>query len=408
MSIVCFFIYLSIALGLIYVFSLWGLYFAKNPVVLTLPSIVNDNESTLYYYLPETQIKIESSVKIKSQIITIPYKFFFKKISKLLIENQIIEQTFNISSESIADPGKMYLLKYTANCWMSDEVTYEVNDKGLLNNSQSVSTDDKTMSIVTKLFSFSKDDAAQKRGIAVEDIKEKITDIPAVKFSKNISEFINWETDVPWIVNFEVEGISENIDAGFKLIIKKPNNPGSIVNDITDKGYEGFITRPSVTVKLDIEPHLKDTPKPMTNSLSIIDTSQIFKVPIKRTPFVKRTDEVTFANGTLIKNKINNPSSFEGYITVPVKILKEVFSIPGQIFAYRTDLLEKQKKYEDKLLETEKFNLTRQMELDKQLLEIEKHNQTRQLQLEKALAEITNEIKELQKPPKEKPKPDGK
>lgn len=395
MSVGCFFIYLSIAFCVVYVFSLLGLLFAKKPVVLTLPPKGNENESTLYYYLPETQIKIETSAKIKSEIKTIPYKYFIQKIGvKLLIDSQIIEQTFNITSESITDSGKMYLLKYIPNCWMSDEVTYEVNEKGLLSNAQSVSTDDKTMSIVTKLFSFSKDVAAGKRNIAGEDIKEKLTDIPVVKFSKKISEFENGKADFPLIVNFEIEGEIEQIDAGFKMEIKKPNNPNSKVNDIPETGYEGFITRPSVTVKLDIEPHLSYTPKPMTNSLSIVDTSQILKVPIKRIPFVKRTDEVTFANGTLTKNKINNPSSFDGFITIPVKILKEIFSIPGQIFAYRTDLLEKEKKYE-----------TEKLDLAKKLLETEKFNLTRQLELEKALLDIKNEIKELQNPPKEKPKP---
>jgi hypothetical protein len=52
--------------------------------------------------------------------------------------------------------------------------------------------------------------------------------------------------------------------------------------------------------------------------------------------FVKKTELPKFSTGLLVENYISKPSEVEAFLSIPINILKAVFSIPAQIFQFAT------------------------------------------------------------------------
>ncbi|WP_379091465.1 hypothetical protein [Pedobacter sp. UC225_65] len=111
-------------------------------VVKTDYSSQSKKNATVYYYLPESLVKIRASVKV-----AVVYN---ADDSTLNESSKVIEQSFETSTEMIADTKDLLSLNYRPNALMADDIKYAVNAKGLL-ETVNITTEDRTAAIISKL-----------------------------------------------------------------------------------------------------------------------------------------------------------------------------------------------------------------------------------------------------------------
>ena len=107
----------------------------------------------------------------------------------------------------------------------------------------------------------------------------------------------------------------------------------------------------------------------MDQYIRVIDPNQVFKIPIKRMPFVKRVNNLKFQQGTLVSNELSNPSTAEGFVDIPISLAKSIIGIPAEIFriqignsAKELEYLQSQSSLEDEKSRLELSKLQRENE----------------------------------------------
>ena len=375
-----------------------GIFFTGCSVVRTDISNMNYKEGMVYYYLPQSLIKITSSVKVAV--------FYNTDNSTLTGGSRIIEQKFVVTTENIADTKQIFSLKYKPNVLMSDYLMYNVNDKGLLDTVK-VTTDDKTASIVNKLANapeqiFRTDASSERAPTVTIKIKEYTSD-----FFVKPSEVLNEGKTLKWnlvILNELGKEEFKTVIADFTVSIKEDDLEIKEVNQIATlpKSYvKGLLVRPLLNTVLEISTKVLTGHEQVTElPIGIIDQKRLINVPIRRTAFAKRENTIIIQEGVVKSNEINNPSSVEGFVSIPINIAKAIVSIPAQLITFKIDNTVRLKSLEDqksllesKLLENEKFQLSRQNEIDKLLNEIKIEELTRA----KEFDNFRKEIEELKK-----------
>ena len=124
--------------------------------------------------------------------------------------------------------------------------------------------------------------------------------------------------------------------------------------------------------------------------ITVIDNTKIVNIPVKRTAFGKRTNDIKIQDGLIIDNHIVNPSSAEGFVSIPIDIAKAIVSIPAQIIKVKIDNTTKLKDLEDKNLQLEKAILDSQLFEENQENKID--NELLKIKLDK-LTRASNELK---------------
>lgn len=392
-----------------------GIAFTGCSVVRTDISKMNYKKGMVYYYLPQSLIKITSSVKVA---------VFYDTDNKTLVDgSRIIEQKFVVTTENIADTKEILALAYKPNVLMSDYLFFKVNDNGLL-ESVKVITDDKTAAIVDKLANAPEQILRIEPGSSRADvtliIKEYTSD-----FQIKASEIINKDRTLNWNIIIPNElGKKEYqiVKADFTVRIKGHNPEIQEINQIlsTSQSYiEGLLVRPLINADLTISTDLLTGQKQVSEmTVEIIDHKRLINIPIRRTAFAKRDNNIIIQEGVIKSNEITNPSSVDGFVSIPINIAKAIVSIPGQLITFKYDNtvrlkgLEDQKKLlESQLLENEKFQLNRENEINKVLDQIKTEELTRANELniltfklqqqlmdaEKNQLKMSNELEELKK-----------
>ena len=97
---------------------------------------------------------------------------------------------------------------------------------------------------------------------------------------------------------------------------------------------------------------------------------------------MKRHDTIVLTNGVVTEHVINNPSSVEGYISIPINVMKAIVSIPAKLVSFRVNWSKKQN-------EEQKLTHELKKELDQAKID--------QLTTEKTLIETQLEIERLKK-----------
>ena len=287
----------------------------------------------IYYYLPESLVKITSTIKVKI--------YYDETGNTLTDSNRIEEQSFSVKTETIADERELLVLKYKSNIFMSDELKYEVNNKGLL-GSVTVTTDDKTAAIINTIISpfakVSKRELYETRGFGTRYIIKEYTS----NFSIRVSDIIGQEKLVDWQVPLFYKGEkgkNKSINASFKIKIAgnrcNKTDIKSISNTKNDH-IDGILTRPLRNADLQVSTDLV-TGRQETCSfwITIVDPNILINIPIKRTVFAKRENKIILEDGIIKSIEITNPSSFLGFVSIPIDIAKAIISIPGQLLTFK-------------------------------------------------------------------------
>ncbi len=373
----------------------------------------------MYYYLPETLIKLNVKLKVQVQ--------YYEDIDsngntiKKLDKNQfIIQQVFTTTIENIPDNKQFLMLNYKKNFLMSDEIKFKINTKGLLQTA-TISSDDKTPSIITKITQSPTDilkntsASTLKNKIIHKTLKDfalnlefKISDL-ATSDSLNIenkfliiNEFNN-NNFVTKTINFTIKTDDLKIKNDTVKISK--NEITKVTDEITTISSDGILVRPvkMIEIKYSSDQFKNDNNVKIVakQNIQIIDVNKLINIPIKRSAFSKRTDSLVLIDGMLSSNEITNPSSAEGFISIPINIAKAIVKIPGQIISFKYDNtlkktnLENQKKLlNDAIFASEKFSLERESKIQDIIRTIESEKLTNNDALEKLKSDLKTAKKE--------------
>ncbi len=331
-------------------------------------------KATVYYYLPETILKIQATAKVV---------VIYNAENKLTDSNQIIETHFVIKPEMIGDTSELLALNYKPNIFMSDVIKYAVNAKGLL-ETVNVTTEDRTTEIISKL-PITLNEATKSSSFTnltettIVKIKEYSSDFE-IKVSEipHLSKPIGWNIvvynelgidELPKILNASFNISSEDIpktSPSLSAIINKDSNSNAPIN--------GILTRPlkNISIKIDFKGDTNNSNFCLASNVMVADVTKLIVVPVNRTDFVKRINNIGIQNGVILNHEITKPSSVEGFFAIPINIAKAILSIPAQIFQFKfdntkkSDELEKlQQGFEKFLQESQKNTLTKSQDTKK-------------------------------------------
>jgi hypothetical protein len=352
---------LIILLTLLFIFEL-GL--SIRPVVVTDYSTDSVKQATVYYYLPQSILTIRSTATVE---------IFYENDPEIKTA-RIIGQTFELSSDLIADTDHLLSLNYKGDFLMADDVKFVVNAKGLL-ESANIVTEDRTSAIVTKVAEGMKGltDSLSPLKAAYREGKPEIREYTA-EFQWIPTELpydtIKWEIEVENRTTIELRLIPK-LNAGFILEMSHPPTKKISVIDTMLVKYgremEGIFTRPIRNLRFTLNPLAPGLTHPIPFHFTVADRSQLVVVPVERTPFVRRVNDIQIRDGIIISHKIVKPSSAEGLVSIPFDIAKMIVSIPAEIISLKLDFTQRPKA----LIEAEKKQLEMQQELDQLKKEIE-------------------------------------
>ena len=336
--------------------------------------------ATVYYYLPESIIKIRATAKVAVS---------YNKIdSSLSGSNILIEQGFVITTEMIADTKDLLSLNYKPSALMADDIKYAVNSKGLL-ETVNITTEDRTADIISKLAGAPKvilgisAGSEPKTGTSIVKIKEFVSD-----FAIKASSIIGGKKEIPWnliILNeLGVEELPESVKAGFELsLTDELKLTSALSTPINGSGtsnteIDGILTRPIRNISIEVKSMVPNNGlnTALPSNVVIADVTKLIVIPVNRTAFVSRINKIGIQDGIILSNEINKPSSVEGFLSIPINIAKAILSILTQLVQFRFDnttnlnKLEQAKlTYEKSIQDSQKFALAKEEEVRKRLEE---------------------------------------
>jgi hypothetical protein len=393
-----------IIIGLFIVVLLTGAL-SSCTVVKTNYSSNSKKAATVYYYLPESILKIKSTVKV-----AVVYN---SDDSTLNGSSRIIEQSFGTTAEMIADTKDLLSLNYKPNALMSDEIKYGVNTKGLL-ETVNITTEDRTSDIIVKLAEAPQIILGTSSGAA----RAPKTIVKIKEFSADFIVKASAISNTPLSINWQIVLINElgkdeflTIQGDFKISSQDIMPNASTLSNLVNYGaaasptdeMEGIFTRPLKNVQLKFESTFSGFNNSLPTNITIADNSKLIIIPVNRTAFVKRVNKIAIQDGIIQSNEITKPSSVEGFISIPINIAKAIVSIPSQLVQFkfdntkRLDDLEKAKlNYEKSIQESQKFALTKEQEIGKVKLDIQKTELSNQIELQKLKLELQKSLLEAE------------
>lgn len=266
---------------------------------------------SLYYYLPRGLLEINSTVTL---------------IRSKDFKPQLIKQTFEYNSIKVPDTNYLYGLKYTRNTWMHDEIELSINPKGLLQTIDIV-TEDRLPKIVE---SVSKSMLDLLTDVKVPVKAEERIDTIELYRTFHFDPYNIDSRICKWNITFN--DLKDTINAGFKLC-KKGQKEMIVDTNRYASSISGIFSRPITMMSFSIEPVNGRTTlvfEEMDFYEFFPDVNRIIAIPVYRSYYIKRNYNFKLNDGMLEENKITKPSEIEGFISVPINIIKAFFGISNQ------------------------------------------------------------------------------
>lgn len=236
-----------------------------------------------------------------------------------------------------ADTTQLYTLNYRSSSFANDDIKINTSADGLL-ETVFASTEDRVGNIIATLSeapaNILTDGIVPKgiRGAAPIHVTVQTREFTNT-FTIFSSQWVTGQVIFPWII--PIEGQQQTpftVDATITL-----NFPPQPIRHAPATPVAGLFTRPlkklAVTAIADIG--RQGAASAGTFEISIPDTGVMIFVPVTRAAFVKKIHTPKFQQGMLTENFINKPSEAEGFVSIPINILKAIFSIPAQLLSFR-------------------------------------------------------------------------
>ena len=305
-----------------------------------------------YYYLPTALLTIQG----KETIAVVKSAADETIRSATLVDLQI-----HNPPPVLPAPQDLLLVSYKGFAFANDEIRVSTDINGMLENISAI-TEDRITNIIQDITDAPKKIIKGQDFAPVSELAEKSPGEPTTteihQYSRSFvflpDDLISAGFSKPWTI--VIEGKSTNgsnvVDASIQLKQKAAVNR----LELDDIEYKGFLTRPLVTRRFGVYTGKVgngfNSQERFAFIVQIPDVSRIISVPIIRFAFVKGQSQPKFSSGLLIENYINKPSQVEGFLSIPINVLKAIFSIPAQLFNFKITHFELENN-----LETEKRKL---------------------------------------------------
>lgn len=291
-----------------------------------------DDMADQYYYLPSAAVRLQvcATVQLRSE-----------PISGEIVSARLVNMQYDASVTIIPDPASLLLISYHPDIFSDDNIKITTNSAGLMQSMTALSEDRISSAVqlgaqdrvVTGTAGFGPADAAR-----LQDTGRKLVTVNVDfhrVFQIDSAELYNENIERIWKIT--PEGISAGhveIDASFVLRNSAPIR-SMVFQD--KKVYRGILTRPLKCVLWKITSGSASDRQLQDAQLSCMvpDISRVITVPTKRRRFVKNDSMPQFNDGMLVENHIRKPSEAEGFVSIPLNIIRAVFSIPSQLLHFR-------------------------------------------------------------------------
>lgn len=254
----------------------------------------------------------------------------------------------------VANPDEPLFLAWHHSGWTEDDIDLKVGNSGLL-QSANVISDDKTGDVTKKIVEILGEVAKLGGGVvtplglfqAAEKKEHKNCQIPSI--SKTISFFPDGED-----VHIPLKGADSTQEIDILLHPEKTQyKKGIVKNSFLQTKHDGivfrrpFMARYTVTVKPtpEAERVCGISTQVMTFFALIPDRSPdgLFREEVSRKTLVKRTTNITISDGMLSGVRLNSPSDFLAYVSLPADLLKAIAAIPASVLTFRVDQIAAEK-----------------------------------------------------------------
>lgn len=244
-----------------------------------------------------------------------------------------------VMSQSIGpDPDQMYLLKHHRLPTATDQLQVTVGTNGLLNGINSTNND-RSGAILEKLAELAIETFKLAAGVPAPPLNALRTDSKPAYPKK-------------FEVEFDPANDSERTAAiaglkaatGLDLLVTPPSRstvskPGSL------QSKNGFFYRPLLPWKFVVS----NTKQTVTKTLLLPNEAPAIRFDIRRTAFGTSTSNIGLTNGLLTGYHLDKPSEIEGFVDVPINIVKSVAGIPTNLLQLKINLSNQRNTYNQSL-----------------------------------------------------------
>jgi hypothetical protein len=296
-------------------------------------------QADLLYYLPTASLQVKATATVVISRNPTDNKVVATRLAALQLENTVVMQP---------DTSQLFMANYTSSIFSNDELHLTATPQGLLENVSST-TEDRITNIIGQLMEAPKKivsrDIAGPEELQEEEEEEEL-EIPAnavdeVATFTNTFTILSSELHAPpferiWIINIPgVDASKKKVDASVQFSLPRVE----LYKVAAGKEFNGLVTRAQRSATLEVKTKMKNRTfswKPILKyDILIPDHSRLVVVPIKRASFVKNQYTPKFNAGMLIENSIIKPSEAEGFVSIPINILKSIFALPSQLLSFK-------------------------------------------------------------------------
>lgn len=252
-----------------------------------------------YYYLPRGKVKVTGAKGSDNTFVV------------------------TISSVMEPDPQHRYFLSHHTNTLYDDDFKIEVNDKGLL-ATVNLTVEDKTPAIIGDIAGMVANvlklaaGMDTNRSLGAEDGEPKPFSVVFDPFDPRDVQKAN---DVLSKANFI-------LDEPTSATLTHPNTAFAKKDGL--RSVDGVIFHPPVPVTISLHP-TKYSTQITEGSLMLPDKHSILAFDLRRSPFIKRTSELTFTDGMLKSSHVIKPSQIAGVLGIPKAILTAIVPLPLEL-----------------------------------------------------------------------------
>jgi len=149
-------------------------------------------------------------------------------------------------------------------------------------------------------------------------------------------ELLHNKFERKWKINVDGATTPFDVDASFKCEIS-PRHRKLLEENAKVKG---LLTRPLTKIRLSTFVKDQDSGDYQSEAIAhydvqVPDPSLLIEVPVSRAAFVKKISLPKFYKGLLLENYLNKPSQVEAALSIPINVLKAIFSIPAQLLSFK-------------------------------------------------------------------------
>lgn len=317
----------------LYIFS--SFFLERSMVKSKANSPATSLETNQFYYLPTASLDVATKAKV---VIT-------KNAAGVITNATVTQIVLTNTVKIVPDTSKVYTLSYQESVFSNDNLVVNVGASGLLEGINLTAEDrianliDQIASAPQLMLNGSQTFPSPLAAAAGETITVELREVEN-SFFVSPGKINDGEESFDWKIKLEgLQAGGVDPDASFKMTFGK-TNAATLAGEKAEA--DGIVSRLLTTLNVTVETTGLPTKVKTAYTIQVPDIKSQVILPIKRTPFVKKTYVMKFSNGLVTEAAIGKPSEVEGFLGIPIKIGKAIATIPAQLLSFKIENVRKE------------------------------------------------------------------